>query len=183
MRAQTISTKAQTAQAVEQTISFSEQLLQLLLLTVLATAGYFFISRYVLQAVKVEGVSMMPTLHNADQYYLKRWVYFVRTPKRGDIVVIKDPTDGSFAVKRIIALSGESVFINKDGGVYVNGSRLDETYLKPGTTTATCAKAPEEMINCGEGKYFVLGDNRANSFDSRYYGPIPRENILGVITP
>jgi signal peptidase I len=183
MRSETMSPNAQALRAVEQSISFSQQVFQLAVLTALAIAGYFLISHYVLQAVKVEGVSMVPTLHNADLYYLKRWVYYLRTPQRGDIVVIKDPTDGSFAVKRIIAMSGESVFLKKNGRIYVNGSKLSEPYLTPGTGTFTCDKANEEMINIGEGKFFVLGDNRGNSFDSRYYGPISRQNILGVINP
>ncbi len=165
------------------TLSAAEQIFQLLVLTVLSVAGYFVISHYVLQAVRVDGVSMVPTLHNADAYYLKRWVYYVRPPQRGDIVVIKDPTDGGFAVKRIIGMSGESVFLKKNGGVYVNGSKLAEPYLAPGTPTHTCINAAEEMISCGEGKFFVMGDNRDNSFDSRYYGPISRQNILGVINP
>ena len=67
--------------------------------------------------------------------------------------------------------------------VYVNGHKQSEPYLTPGTPTHTCAKADEEMINCGEGKFFVMGDNRDNSYDSRYYGPISRQNILGVINP
>lgn len=164
-------------------ISVGQQIFQLIMLTVLTVAGYFVISHYILQAVRVEGVSMVPTLHNADHYYLKRWVYYVRPPQRGDIVVIKDPTDGGFAVKRIIALSGESVFLKRNGVVYVNGAKLSEPYLTPGTPTRTCAKADEELISCGEGKFFVMGDNRDNSYDSRYYGPIPRQNILGVINP
>ena len=151
--------------------------------TILSVAGYFVVSHYILQTVRVDGVSMVPTLHNADQYYLQRWVLLVRPPQRGDIVVIKDPTDGGFAVKRIIAMSGESVFLKRNGGVYVNGSKLSEPYLTPGTSTRTCAQADEEMIACGAGKFFVMGDNRDNSYDSRYYGPISRQNILGVINP
>lgn len=183
MRSETITQDAHALQATEETISLTQQIFQLIVLSALAITGYYLISHYILQAVKVDGVSMVPTLHNADQYYLKRWVYYLRTPKRGDIVVIKDPTDGSLAVKRIIAMSGESVFLKKDGHVLLNGTRLSEPYLAPGTPTFTCDKAREEMINVGEGKYFVLGDNRNNSFDSRYYGPISRHNILGVINP
>ena len=183
MRSEAVSPSAHAFRAIEQTISIPQQIVQLLVLTVFAIAGYFLISHYILQAVKVEGVSMVPTLHNADQYYLKRWVYYLRTPQRGDIVVIKDPTDGTFAVKRIIATSGEALFLKKDGRVYVNGEKLSEPYLAPGTSTFTCDKAREEMVSIGQGKFFVLGDNRNNSFDSRYYGPIPRQNILGVITP
>lgn len=165
-----------------QTISLFHQVIQLAVLTCLSVGGYFLISHFLLQAVRVDGVSMVPTLHHADQYYLKRWVYYLRSPQRGDIVVIKDPTDGGFCVKRIIAMSGESIFLKKNG-VYVNGSKLAEPYLSPGTPTHTCVKAEEELIACGEGKFFVMGDNRDNSFDSRYYGPIPRQNILGVINP
>ena len=183
MTSQTFLSRPAQARAVTPPISVASQVAQFIVLTTLAVAGYLFVSHFILQAVRVDGVSMVPTLHNADQYYLKRWVYYVRPPQRGDIVVIKDPTDGGFAVKRIIATSGESLFLSKSGSVFVNGKQLFEPYLKPGTATRTCAKAPEEMISCGEGKFFVMGDNRDNSFDSRYYGPIPRQNILGVITP
>ena len=183
MRSETIFPGAAPIRAAAPSLSFVQQATQLILLTLLSMAGYFVISHYVLQAVRVDGVSMVPTLHNADQYYLKRWVYLVRPPQRGDIVVIKDPTDGGFAVKRIIATSGESVFLKRNGLVYVNGSKLSEPYLTPGTPTHTCANADEEMISCGAGKFFVMGDNRGNSYDSRYYGPISRQNILGVINP
>jgi len=184
MRAESIILRGPPAiKSVVVSISVANQIFQLIMVTLLAVAGYYAISHYVLQAVRVDGVSMLPTLHNADQYYLKRWVYYVRPPQRGDIVVIKDPTDGGFAVKRIIAMSGESIFFKKNGAVYVNSKHLSEPYLAPGTPTHTCAKADEEMISCGEGKFFVMGDNRDNSFDSRYYGPISRQNILGVITP
>ena len=183
MNSKTIPRSGASAHAVARTIPVAQQIFQLIVLTILSVAGYFVISHYILQAVRVDGVSMVPTLHNDDQYYLKRWVLLLRPPQHGDIVVIKDPTDGGFAVKRIIATSGESVFFKKNGGVYVNGAKLSEPYLAAGTPTHTCAKADEEMISCGEGKFFVMGDNRDNSFDSRYYGPIPRQNILGVINP
>ncbi len=183
MHPQTIAVSRTSARTGARTIPVAEQVIQLIVLTLLSVAGYFVISHFILQAVRVDGVSMVPTLHNNDQYYLKRWVLLVRAPQRGDIVVIKDPTDGGFAVKRIIAMSGESIFLKRNGGVYVNGSKLSEPYLTPGTPTHTCASADEEMISCGQGKFFVMGDNRDNSFDSRYYGPIPRQNILGVINP
>jgi signal peptidase I len=182
MRSKAISGTARCLESAP-TISFAQHIFQFAMVTALAVLGYFAISHYILQAVKVEGVSMVPTLHNADLYYLKRWVYYVRTPQRGDIVVIKDPTDGSFAVKRIIATAGESIYMTKSGAVYVNGKKLSEPYLADGTRTFTCNNASEEMITVGAGKVFVLGDNRNNSFDSRYYGPIPRQNILGMITP
>jgi signal peptidase I len=183
MRVETFPANPQAFRSLEQTVSLPRQAFQLFVITLLATASYFLISRYVLQSVQVDGASMMPTLRNTDRYYLKRWIYYVRTPQRGDIVVIKDPSDGSFAVKRIIAMAGESVFLKKNGKVYVNGEPLSEPYLPAGTPTFTCVSAAEEMLTCGEGRYFVLGDNRGDSYDSRFYGPIPRQNILGVINP
>lgn len=161
------------------TPSFLQQVYHLLALTGLAMASYAFISHFVLQSVQVVGVSMVPTLHNADHYFLNRWVYYVREPKRGDLVVLKDPSDGGYAVKRIVGLSGESIRL-KNGLVYINGKKLAEPYLEPGTPTFG-AKSRDASVTCGQGRYFVMGDNRCNSLDSRAYGPVRRDNILGVI--
>jgi signal peptidase I len=68
----------------------------------------------------------------------------------------------------------------KNGHVFINGNRLEEPYLEPGTQTFSMEKA-QELITCGRDQYFVLGDNRNNSFDSRMYGAVPRQNILGAI--
>ena len=153
---------------------------QWFLVAVLGMATYWFVSHYVLQSVQVVGASMQPTLHDADRYFLNRWAYYLHSPKHQDIVVLKDPTDGAFAVKRIIATPGEAIYFKK-GQVYVNGAPLKEPYLADGTRTFTYFKTNEALILCGVNQYFVLGDNRGNSFDSRMYGPIPRGNILGAI--
>ena len=87
MRSETIYPVASPARAAAQTLSMVQQIVQLIVVSALAVAGYFIISHFILQAVRVDGVSMVPTLHNADQYYLKRWVYYVRTPQRGDIEI------------------------------------------------------------------------------------------------
>jgi len=160
--------------------SLPGQIFQFVALAGLAVASYLFFSHFVFQSVQVVGVSMSPTLQDAGHYFVNRWAYRSRDPQHSDVVVIKDPTDGKFAVKRIIAGPGELVYF-KNGQLYINGRKLNEPYLLPGTATFTCQKCKEEMIVCGRDQYFVMGDNRNNSFDSRYYGPVPRQNILGVI--
>ena len=89
--------------------------------------------------------------------------------------------DNGFSVKRIIGATGDSIDL-KHGHVYVNGRKLDEPYLAPGTPTFTYLAAYEQVIQCGKDQYFVMGDNRKNSTDSRTYGLVPRQRILGLIT-
>lgn len=160
--------------------SLVQQIYQCVAISALAVASYFLISHYVLQSVQVAGVSMWPTLHDSDRYFLNRWTYHFRMPERGEIVVVKDPTDGSYCVKRIIGLPGESLYF-KNGDLFVNGKELDEPYLNPGTKTFTPEVIQQELVACGKDRYYVLGDNRNYSYDSRYYGPISRQNILGVV--
>jgi signal peptidase I len=97
-------------------------------------------------------------------------------------VVISDPDDHGFSVKRVIATEGETVML-KSGKVYVNGKELNEPYLPAGSVTWGSTKTGDQFFNLGENEYFVLGDNRKVSIDSREYGPVPEENILGLILP
>jgi signal peptidase I len=157
-----------------------QQVLQCIAVAVLATASYFIISNFLLQSVKVVGRSMVPTLSDSEHYLLNRWIYSVHAPQRKDIVVLRDPSDNGFSVKRIIAMPGDSIYLN-NGSVYVNGCKLEEAYLAPGTPTFADSKEHERLIRCGKDQYFVLGDNRVNSIDSRTYGPVPRANILGPL--
>jgi signal peptidase I len=161
-------------------LSIPRQIAQFLAFSLLAIASYFLISHFLLQSVKVVGRSMVPTLHDSDHCLLNRWIYHFRSPRQSDVVVLVDPSDHGFSVKRIIATPGDSIFL-KDGGVYVNGRKLAETYLAPGTMTFTESKYRGELILCGKDQYFLLGDNRPNSIDSRTYGVVPRRNILGPI--
>ena len=160
--------------------SFFRSLMKCAVAVALACGSYAFVTHFILQTVQVVGNSMAPTLENAGHYILNRWVYLVREPRRADIVVIRDPGDNGYAVKRIIAANGDSVCL-KAGRVYVNGRLLDEPYLVPGTRTYARSDVREQSLVCGKDQYFVLGDNRNNSADSRVYGPVLRQKILGVI--
>ena len=155
-------------------------LFQCALLAVLAYGSYALLTHFVLQSVEVVGNSMSPTLQNSQHYFLNRWVYLMRNPQTLDIVVLRDPTDKSFSVKRIIACEGDSVYL-KDGMVFVNGRLLKEPYLAAGTATYANAQQKEQWMVCGKNQYIVMGDNRNNSLDSRVYGSVPRQDILGVI--
>lgn len=160
--------------------SLAQKFVQTMAVIGLALCSYLFISHFIVQSVKVVGESMHPTLENSQQYLLNRWVLHLRAPHRAEIVVIRDPTDHGLSVKRVVGLAGEQICI-KHGSLFINGYRLDEPYLQPGTGTFTGPYLKEQLFQCGKEDYFVLGDNRNNSLDSRVYGPIPRQNILGII--
>lgn len=162
--------------------AMGRQILGCALVVVVAYGCFEFITHYVLQSVQVVGVSMTPTLHDSDRYILNRWVYHLRAPKPSEIVVLRDPVDNCYAVKRIVAKAGDSVYV-KGGRLYINGKLLDEPYLPSGTLTFAGPRYREQLWVCGVDQYFVLGDNRNNSADSRIYGAVPRQNILGLVVP
>ncbi|MBD3292504.1 MAG: signal peptidase I [Armatimonadia bacterium] len=120
--------------------------------------------------------SMNPTLQIGDYYVLRVDAYNGdRKPRRGDIVVFDRPGQGTF-IKRVIAVAGDEVGIGL-GRVWLNGSWLEEPYLKeePVTERSMATHVPD-------GHLFVLGDNRNKSEDSRDYGPIPVDNVMGKVT-
>lgn len=153
------------------------------LLALVAAYGFYrFSHRYIVQAVLVQGLSMAPTLTDGSCYLLNRFVFSFRDPKPMDIVTLQDPEDNGLAVKRIVARPGDRVFLS-DGQVFVNGKALTETYLEGGTKTYPDPRYRAQMWICGLNQYFVLGDNRNKSVDSRLYGAVPRQNILGLVIP
>ena len=128
---------------------------------------------YIAQPVIVNGLSMYPTFNNGDYLVIDELSYnFLREPTRGEVIVFHPPIAGSrYFIKRVIGLPGETVEI-KDGKVFVNGEILPETYLKQTT-------ALDSAWQLGQNEYFVMGDNRSASSDSRVWGKLPEQNIVG----
>ncbi|MBE5962851.1 MAG: signal peptidase I [Lachnospiraceae bacterium] len=138
------------------------------------------LQRYVVQPVEVDGRSMEATLYNADHLLLEKLSYRFSDPERFDVVVFRHYEDGveSYYIKRIIGLPGETVRI-EDSVIYINGEVLVEDFGKDDTIRFSGIAIDEIII--GEDEYFVLGDNRNNSKDSRdpEVGLVSRESIAG----
>jgi|GEM_PF-1413957 signal peptidase I len=147
----------------------------------LSALSYLFVTHFIFESVQVQGPSMYPTLINGNFYWLDRLAYEIRKPQPGDIIALKDPSGHGFDVKRIIAVPTESLFI-RDGKVYVNGQLLKEPYLPQKLHTFAYGAASEDEYFClARNQFFVMGDNRGNSCDSRSFGPIARDLILGKV--
>lgn len=142
---------------------------------------YLIITNFVGGTIEVDGDSMVPTLHHGETYMLNRWSYHFRPPRRGELVVIRDPGYADMAIKRIVAIGEEHVEIH-DAAVFIGGVALKEGYLAPKIRTFP-AKGTAASFVIPRNHFFVLGDNRSNSLDSRSYGPLHRQQIIGVVSP
>jgi len=143
-----------------------------ILLTLILAAVVFFLLQATVQTCVVVGASMEPSFHNGQRLLVNKAVYYLHEPERGDVIVFQPVENrrGDY-IKRIIALPGDTVAVKK-GVVYVNGSQLDESYIKnPPSYTIEQQKILDN--------YFVLGDNRNNSDDSHNGWVVPRQNIIG----
>lgn len=148
------------------------ELVELLVLSVAIAA---MIVTFVAQPFVVDGTSMEPSLHEGERVVVSKLAYRVGAPHRGDVVVFRFPADRRFRfIKRVIGLPGEAVEI-RDGKVLVDGRALVEPYL----TDETLGEYPPAKVPAGH--YFVLGDNRPNSRDSRYpeVGMVAARNLVG----
>lgn len=151
---------------------------------VLVLLAAFLVRSFIVQPFVVQGSSMEPTFQDQDYLVVDKIKYRLGNPNRGDIIVFKAPKDTSQNyIKRIIGLPGEKVTI-EENSVKINGQALDETYLPESLVGNNADGSFFLEQTLGEHEFFVLGDNRNHSSDSRSWGPLPEGNIVGraVIT-
>ena len=147
------------------------------LVTLLVSFALIFgvVEPFVVEDYKIPSESMVPTLEIEDRLFVNKFIYRFIDPERGDIVVFKSVEGGEEdLIKRVVAVPGDMVEV-RDGELYVNGQTQEGSYVN--------REFPDRSYygpnTVPEGHVFVMGDNRANSRDSRFFGPVPYENIEG----
>ena len=150
----------------------------LISLAIILPVRYFLI-----QPFYVKGASMEPTYNDHEYLIINEIAYRLREPERGEVVVFRYPNDPSqFFIKRVVGLPGETVVVGKGRVKILSAARsegyyLDESdYLASGTYVAG-----DRRVTLGQNEFYVLGDNRGSSLDSRVFGPVPRKNIVGRV--
>ncbi len=139
------------------------------------------IRNFAVQSYRIPSESMMPTLAVGDRVLVNRLSYDIHDVNRGDVIVFRRPATSPAApgepadlIKRVVGLPGETI-VATDGMVYVDDKLLNEPYLPDGETTLNL----DEPVEVPDDQLFVMGDNRANSEDSRFIGTIPIESVVG----
>ena len=147
----------------------------LVILAVAFALVFGFVRPFVLEAFRIPSESMVPTLLVGDRVFVNKFIYRFAEPERGDVVVFESVNGGEEdLIKRIVAIAGDEIEVS-NGTLLVNGEEQEEPYLNetlPFDDSYGPTRVPEEHV-------FVMGDNRANSADSRVFGPLPVENIEG----
>ena len=162
--------------------NFFSFVFELIKIVVISLVIIIPIRYFLIQPFYVKGASMEPNFHDHEYLIIDEISYRFKDPGRGDIIVFRYPVNPQeYFIKRIVALPGEKVQI-KDGQVLIyndvslDGKVLDESYLSDGIKTYSLS---DKIVNLGEDEYFVLGDNRGHSFDSRNWGALDGEEIIG----
>lgn len=148
--------------------------------TLLLTLAVFFAVQFAVQAYYVQGPSMQPGLYTGERVLVNKLAYRFGTPQRGDIVVLRTPDDpqGEPLIKRIIAVPGDTLTISPEG-VFVNGKKINEPYTYPLPKGEPVHSPYFQDLKIAKDRYFVMGDHRDDSLDSRVFGGVPGENIIG----
>ena len=166
-------------------------LIEWLVVIIAALLASLVMRVYVIQTYFIPSASMEPTLQIGDRIIVSKMSLDFGSIHQGDIIVFKAPpsehcgTSVPDLVKRVIALPGQTISLSKKGYVYINGTKLDETWLPeskqgttyPGPTGTTYSLNSPYKVPANH--YFMMGDNRSDSCDSRYWGPIPRSDVVG----
>jgi signal peptidase I len=154
--------------------TLTRTLVEIVVIVAAAFALAMLVQAFIVKPFTIHQISMEPTLHEGDRILISRLSYHFHDPKAGDVVVLHSPVDSSEdLVKRVVAVGGDTVAIH-DGDLFVNGAAVVEPYLAEQDIRG---EYPETTIP--EGQVFVLGDNRNNSGDSRLFGPIDVDSIIG----
>lgn len=162
-------------------LSFFLEVLEVIIVSVLAVV---LIRTYLVQPFLVWGSSMAPNFSSGDYILIDELSLRFREIERGEVIVFKSPMDlSTYFIKRVIGLPGERVLINDNkitifSENYPDGLTLKEPYLPYQTKTINFGKNID--VKLGNDEYFVLGDNRQYSYDSRAWGPVKKENIIGI---
>jgi len=154
--------------------------LDIIEVVVFAVDIFIFVYLIILQPHKIRGASMHPNFPDGEYLLTDKVSYRFGEPKRGDVVVFKAPTNnGEEFIKRIIGLPGEQVSI-QNSKIYINGTPLEESYLAGNVITSGDGFLAEgATVSVPQGEYFVLGDNRPHSSDSRAWGFVEKREITG----
>ncbi|MBU6500677.1 MAG: signal peptidase I [Patescibacteria group bacterium] len=161
---------------------FFASFLEVIEIALVAIGAVFLIRSFLIQPFLVSGSSMAPNFENGDYLLIDELTYHFRAPQRGEVIVFRYPNDTStYFIKRVIGLPGERIEIKNDSITVFSdtdpkGLVLDENYLPKSTVTSG-----DEIIQLKQGEYLMLGDNRAYSFDSRSWGPLPAKDIIGIV--
>ena len=147
--------------------------------TIVLTLLMFLVIRFAIQNFNVDGTSMEPNLHDRELILVDKWTYLFHPPVRGDVIVFIAPPQPSMDyVKRVIGLPGDVITI-KGTTVIVDGATLNETYVAAQDQGVPFGSRTITNLVVPAGDYFVLGDNRKVSSDSRVWGFVPKANIIG----